>query len=117
MNQLKVLMKQEDVHLLVFISYFTVSVIPSLNTFQFSNDFMVLIISFISSFEINKSCSDSSFSTIFLSNLFIAFEVKFLLNLDKLSRLNVARGAATFVSVFLAQSPNQESKKHLIKLF
>ena len=37
-----------------FVSCFTVSVTPSINTPESSNDFMVLIISFISSLEINK---------------------------------------------------------------
>ena len=37
-----------------FISSFTVSVTPLINTFEYSNDYMILIISFISSFEISK---------------------------------------------------------------
>ena len=37
-----------------FISFFTVSVTPSITTTKSSNDFMVLIISFISSFKINR---------------------------------------------------------------
>ena len=37
-----------------FLSCFTVSVMLSINTFESSNDVTILIISFISSFEINK---------------------------------------------------------------
>ena len=37
-----------------FILCFTISVIPSINTFEYSNDFIILIISFISSWEVNK---------------------------------------------------------------
>ena len=46
--------KEKEICILVFISCFTVSVIPSINTFKFSSYFMVLIISFIPSFEVNK---------------------------------------------------------------
>ena len=50
---------------------------------DFSNDFMVLII-FISSFEINNASPFlaliAPFSLIFLSNLFMAFEVKLITN-------------------------------------
>ena len=50
---------------------------------DFSNDFMVLII-FISSFEINNVSPFlaliAPFSLIFLSNLFMAFEVKLITN-------------------------------------
>ena len=50
-----VLTRQEEIHLLVFFNLcFTVSIMPSINTFESSNDFMILIISFISSFEMNK---------------------------------------------------------------
>ena len=73
-----------------FISYFTVSVTPSINTPESSNDFMILIISFISSFKINKvnpvPALTVSFPLIFLSNLFIAFEIKLLTNPGKLSQ-------------------------------
>ena len=59
---------------------------------------MILIISFISSFEINKvnlfPAQTAAFPRIFLSNLFIVFEVKLLTNLDKLS---LAIGIAIFV--------------------
>ena len=47
-----------------FISCFTVSVTQSINTPESFNDFMILM-SFISSFEIKKVNSHSSFSTYF----------------------------------------------------
>ena len=71
-----------------FILCFTVSVTPSINTLECSNDFMILIISFISSFEVNKGnlfpALTAPFPLIFLSNLFDAFEPKLLTNPDKL---------------------------------
>ena len=76
------LTKLQEISLLNFISFFTVSVLPSINTPESSNDFMILIISFISSFEINKVNTflalTDPFPLIFLSNLFIGFEVKLL---------------------------------------
>ena len=49
-----------------FISCFTVSVMTSINTLESSSDLINIIISFMSSFEINKVWnSDSSFSTYF----------------------------------------------------
>ena len=72
---------------------------------------MILIISFISSFEINKvnpfPAPTALFPLIFLSNLFIAFEVKLLTNPGKLS---LAKGIAIFVSAFFPKLPNQEPK-------
>ena len=57
---------------------------PSINTFESSNDFMILIIPFISSFEINKvnpfPALTAPFPLIVPSNLFIAFDVKLLSN-------------------------------------
>ena len=95
----------------LFISCWTVSVIPSINTFEFFDDFMILIISLISSFEINKVniflALTATFPLIFLSNLFIAFEAKLLTNPGKLS---LAKGIATFLSAFLLQLAIQESK-------
>ena len=95
-----VLTMQEAIHLLFLISCFTISVIPSIDTFESSNDFMILIKSFISSFEINKvnlfPGFIAPFTLIFFSILFIAFETKLLTNPDKL-----ANGIATFVSAFL----------------
>ena len=62
---------------------------------------MIFVISFISSFEINKvnllPAIAASFPLIFLSNSFIAFEVKLFTNPGKLS---LAKGIATFVSAF-----------------
>ena len=94
-----------------FISSFTVLANPSINTFESSNDFIIFIISFISSFEINKGnpfpALTSPFSLIFLSNLFIALVVKVLTNPGKLS---LAKGIATFVSAFFPKLANQEPK-------
>ena len=72
---------------------------------------MILIISFISSFEINLvnhfPALTAPFSLIFLSNLFIAIEVKLLTNSGKLSQ---AKKIAKFVSAFFPNLPNQEPK-------
>ena len=69
---------------------------------------MTLIISFISSFEINKVnpflAMTALFRLIFLSNLFIAFEVKLLTNSGKLS---LAKGITMFVSAFFSKLPYQ----------
>ena len=77
---------------------------------------MILIISFPSSFEINKGnpfpALTAPFPLIFLSNLFIAFEVKFLTNQGKLS---LAEGIAIFVGAFFPKLPNQEPKDPLIR--
>ena len=71
------------------VSYFTVSVIPSINTPQSSNDFIILIRSFISSFEIIKvnlfPALTVPFPLIFLSSFYIAFEVKLLTSPCKFS--------------------------------
>ena len=95
-----------------FIVCFTVSVIPSIDTPKFSNDFMILIKSFTSSFEIKEvnpfSALTTSFSLIFLSSLPIAFEVKLLTNPGKLS---LSKGIAIFVSAFFPKLPNQELKE------
>ena len=62
---------------------------------------MILLISFISIFKINKvnpfSALTAAFPIIFLSSLFIAFKVKLLTNSGKLS---LAKGIAMFVSAF-----------------
>ena len=59
--------------------------------------FIILIISFISSFEITKvnpfSALTAPFPLMSLSNLFIAFEVKLLTNPGTLS---LAKGITTF---------------------
>ena len=88
MKRLKVLAKPQEIHLLVFfISCFTASV--TINRPESCNDSIILIISFMSSFEINKvnpfPALTAPFSLIFLSNLFIAFEVQLLTNPGKLS--------------------------------
>ena len=61
--------------------------------------------------EINKvnlfPALTAPFPLIFLSNLFIAFEVKLLTNLDKLS---LAKEIATFISDFFPKLANQEPK-------
>ena len=81
-----------------FISCFTVLVTLSINkTLESSYDFMVLIIWFTSSFEINKvipfPALGALFRLIFLSNLFIAFEAKLLTGPGELS---LAKEIATF---------------------
>ena len=72
---------------------------------------MILIISFISSFKINKvnplPAPTAPFPLIFLSNLFIAFEVILLTNPAKLS---LPKGIATFVRAFFPKLANQEPK-------
>ena len=84
-----------------FISCLTVSVVHKINAFESSNDSIILIIPFLSSFEINSvnllPALTTPFPLILLSNLFLAFEVKLLTNLGKLS---LAKGIATFVSAF-----------------
>ena len=97
-----------------FISCFIVSVTPSINKPKSSNDFTILIISLISSFKINKVnpilVLKAPFPLIFLSNLFMAFEVKLLTNPGKLS---LAKGIATFISAFLPTLANQKLKDPL----
>ena len=84
-----------------FLLSFTISVPPSINTPESSNDFIILIISFISSFEINKvnpfPALTAPFVFILLSDLFMALEVKLRINPGKLS---LAKGIGTFVSAF-----------------
>ena len=70
-----------------------VSVIPSINTSESSSDFLILIISFISSFEINEINPFLALTASFpfsslpsLSNTFqVAVEAKLLANPGKLS--------------------------------
>ena len=94
-----------------FISCFIVLVTPSINTSESSTDFIILIILFISSFEINKvnffPALTGPFPLIFLSNLLIAFEVKLFTNPGKFS---LAKGIAIFISAFFPKLPNQEPK-------
>ena len=72
---------------------------------------MILLTSFISSFEINKvnpfPTGTAFFPLIFLSNLFIALEVKLLTNPGKSS---LVKGIAIFVSDFFPKLPRQEPK-------
>ena len=72
---------------------------------------MILIISFISSFEINNvnpfPALTAPFRLIFLSSSFIAFEGKLLTNHGKLS---LAKGIVSFVSAFFPKLANQEPK-------
>ena len=70
-----------------YILYFAVSVGPSIHTPESPNDFMILIKSFISSFEINKvnpfPVLTARFPFFFLLNLFIAFKIKLFINPGK----------------------------------
>ena len=92
-----------------FISCFTASVVSSINRLDFSSDSTVLIISAISSFEINKVnpllALIAPFRLTLSPNLFIAFEAAFedilLTNLDKIS---LATGTAISVTAFLTNS-------------
>ena len=72
---------------------------------------MILITSFISSFEINKvnpfPTWTALFPLIFLSNSIIVLEVKLLTNPGKLS---LVKGIAIFVSDFFPKLPCQEPK-------
>ena len=97
-----------------FISSFTISVTPSINTPKFSNDFIILIIPLISSFEINEanpfSAVTAPFRLNFLSNVFIAFLVKLITNPGKLS---LAKGIAISVTAFCPKWSNQEPEDPL----
>ena len=79
--------------------FYTVSVTHIINIPKSFNDFMILIISFISSFEINKvyltHALTAPFPLIVHSNFFTAFEAKLLSNPGKLS---LAKGIARSVS-------------------
>ena len=90
-----------------FISPFTVSVIPSINTSQYSNYFIAFLISSISSFKINKvkhfPSLTAPFPVIFLSNLNLKFKVKLLTNPGKFS---LAKEIEIFVSAFFLKLPN-----------
>ena len=101
-----------------FISCFTVSVTPSINTLESSIDFMITIISFISSFEINKAnpfpALKAPFPLILVSNLFIVFEIKLRTNTGKFL---LVKGVATIVSAFFPKLETKNQKIHLIELF
>ena len=90
---------------------FTVSVTPSVKTPEPSYDFMDLMLSFISSFEINKvnrfPALADRFPLVFHSDLFIKFEVKLLTNPDELS---ITKGIAMFVIAFFPKLPDQKPK-------
>ena len=72
---------------------------------------MILIISYMSSFEINKvnpfPAQIATFPFIFLSNLYYALKVELLANSGKLS---IIKGIVIFVSAFFPKLPNQEAK-------
>ena len=88
-----------------------VSVTPPINTFESSNRLTILIILFISSFKINTVNLFPALTVlvplIFLSNLFIALEIKFVTNRGKLS---IAKGIAIFASAFFPKLASRESK-------
>ena len=92
-------------------SCFTVSVIPSINECEPFDDYIILIISFISSFEKNKvnhfPALTAPFPQIFLSELFIVFEATLLTNAGKLFPAKVKAGS---VRAFLTKLPIQEPK-------
>ena len=80
----------------------------SVKTFGTSGDFMILIISFKPSFEMNTNAGHalaSLFPFMFLWHLITAFEVIFLANPGKLS---LANRITTFVSTFLPKLSNPE---------
>ena len=79
---------------------------------------MIIIISFISSFEVNKAnhfpALKAPFPLIFVSNLFIAFEIKLRTNPGKFL---LVKGVATFVSAFFPKLETKNQKIYLIELF
>ena len=95
-------------------SRFTVSVTPSVNTLEFSNDFIILI----SLFKINSvnhfPALIAPFPLIFLWNLFITLEVMLPTNAGILS---LAKAIAMLVSDFFLNYLTKNQKIHLIKLF
>ena len=103
---------------LFLISFCTFPVTSPINTPGSSIESMILIISFISSFETKKvdrfPALTAPFPLVFHSALFLAFEVKLLNNPDKLT---LTKGIATFVSAFFPKLPDQQQKIHLIELF
>ena len=78
-----------------------VSVTPFSNTPEYSNDFIILVISFIYPFEINNvnpfPAITAPFPLTLLLNLFIAFEGKLLANPYK---VYLAKETGTCVTVF-----------------
>ena len=97
MKRLKMLTTRNQLSVF-FISWFTVSVTPSINSPESSNNFMIFKMSFISSLKMNKvnpfPAMIVHFPFIYLLNLFFAFEAKLLTNPGKLS---LAKGIAIFL--------------------
>ena len=112
------LVKLQEITFLFFILCLTVSVTPSINTPESSNDFIILIISFISSFEINKvtpfSALAAPFPPIFLSNIFVAYEVRLLTYPGK---LYLAKGIEIFLVFSFLNYLTKNQKIQLIELF
>ena len=98
-----------------FISCFTASVNPSINTSKSSNNFTILIISSISSFEMNNvnpfPALTACLPLILLSNLFIPFEAALeAILLTNPGNLFLAKETARSVTTFLPNLFNQEPK-------
>ena len=109
-SSLKVLKNLQEICLPVFYFMFYCFSNSKMNTLEYCNDFIILM-SFISSFKMNKVNSfpalTAPFPLIFLSNSFIAFEVKLLTNPGKLS---LPIGIAIFATAFFPKLPKQEPK-------
>ena len=103
---------------LFLISFCTFPVTSPINTPGSSIESMILIISFISSFETKKvdrfPALTAPFPLVFHSNLFIESGVKLRTNPDKPP---LTKGIAMFVSAFFSKLPEQNQKIHLIELF
>ena len=80
-------------------SYFTVSVLPLINTLKLSNNFVI--------FEINTISSSPALTAPFPLIFFQVYLLQLLLNPGKLS---LARGIATFVGALLPKLASQEPK-------
>ena len=78
---------------------------------------MTLIISFVSSYQINKvnPALTAPFPIIVLSNLFIAFEAKMLTNRSKLSLAKEI--AKSVINFFYLNYITKNQEIHLIELF
>ena len=91
---------------------------PSINAFGSSNDFMILIISFNSSFETTKwnyfPAFSAPFPLILISNLFITFVAKLLANPGELS---LPKEIATFLVLSLLNYIIKNKKTNQIELF
>ena len=110
MKQPKVLTKHQEIQLLaVFVLCLTVSITPSTNKRESSNDFVILIMSFISSFEINNAnplpIVTAPFPLIFLPSLSITLEVALLTKLlTNPGKLSLAQRMARYIITFLPNS-------------